>query len=196
MYVCCVHHLYVLQVAHAEILVSRGQTLFCAGRYRLEISARVKRVWNSSQSWLGTDTTDLAVGDNCCHMTISASKNDVYLWLLLKTFVDYADWPQVCRMCYSVFKQSFPEQKKWKLLYGIRCELELQILKLEIARALKTVVILQPIYLLVCALSKGTIKKISIHSKLTAIIQQQQSVTTTSIRLLQFKPIKPITSVV
>ena len=41
-------------------------------------------------------------------------------------------------MCYSVFKQSFPEQKKQKLLYGIRCELELRIPKLEIARALKT----------------------------------------------------------
>ena len=49
----------------------------------------------------------------------------------------------------SVFKQSFPEQKKRKLLYEIRCQLELRILKLEIAHALKTVSI-KSAHLLTC----------------------------------------------
>ena len=34
-----------------EYIISRGQTLFHAGRYRLDIiSAHAKRVWNSSQA--------------------------------------------------------------------------------------------------------------------------------------------------
>ena len=102
---------------------------FCAGRYRLEISAHAKRVWNNSQSVLVLRSTQIV---EC----LLFSRD------LMRLLIGTIRWISVGCVCRLMILRKvslvgwfwmydWSDKRRRKLLYGSSCETELAVLKLE-----------------------------------------------------------------